>query len=292
MPNVAEFVASYARPPAQTTVDRAVSIHTNIRALLGDAEYDTFLQGSYKNDTALWDLNDVDVVAVSRALVSTQFGGSTGGVGVPWTEIFARIERKLQGDVRYQGKWERGDKCIRVNTGVKVDIVPGVRVGDVDTDPVAIFSFKAASERKNWPRLHYDAGVAKSGATNGAYKQTVRLFKRWAKCWFGDRKVAPSYYIECCVHSAPDSTFTGRAPQDFFAVATHLAGLDYHATAVPRLTGTDDILTAQEWELSKFNEFQTTLRHALVFALAALGDSIEVRAKQRWIAAFNGRAPT
>ncbi len=58
------WIARYARPPSQTTIKNAISLHQNVRDLIGQCSYDTILQGSYKNDTALADMNDVDVLAI------------------------------------------------------------------------------------------------------------------------------------------------------------------------------------------------------------------------------------
>jgi hypothetical protein len=288
----AEFVARYARPPADTTVKQAISIHENVRAVLGDSDYATFLQGSYKNDTALWDMNDVDIVAVSRGLRSTVFSGQPGGEPVAWPEIFARIERKLQTDQRYQGKWSREDKCIRLNTGVRVDIVPAVYVTDVSSDPVSIYSFRFGQERLNWPRGHYEAGAAKSGRTNGAFKQTVRLFKHWVRCWFGSRKVAPSYYVECLIHFQPDASFTGDLASDFVTIGNQITRLQYGAAPLPRLVGQGNLLSAGEWDSASFTEFQDALRKAVAHAQTALGGYSEAAARTAWVAAFNGQQPT
>jgi hypothetical protein len=288
----AEFVARYSRPPSPTTVSRAVSLHQGVRELLGDAEYATFLQGSYKNDTALWDMNDVDIVAMARGVRSSVFTGSVPVSVVTWDEIFARIERKLQADPRYQGKWKREDKCIRLNTGVKIDIVPAVYVWRPDEDPIALYSFADRAERRNWPRGHYDAGTSKSGRTSGAYKQTVRMFKRWAKSWFGSRKVAPSYYLECAVHAQPDGAFTGDVERDFCAVGLGLLQLSYPVSTLPRLAGEGNLLTASEWDAGRFGEFQRTLQAALPYAVQAQAAHTEQRAREMWTAAFNGQVPT
>lgn len=288
----AELVARYARPPSETTIKRAISIHESVRAVLGDVDYATFLQGSYKNDTALWDMNDVDIVAVSRNLVSSAFSGSSGGAGVAWTEIFARIERKLQSDIRYQGRWTREDKCIRLNTEVRIDIVPAVRIGDVAADPVSIYSFRAARERRNWPRGHYEAGARKSGQTSGAYKQTVRLFKRWARCWFADRKIIPSYYVECLVHAQPDQLFTGDLARDFVTLGTRMSQMQYSVSTLPRLCGDGNLLAPGEWESAAFSEFRGSLQRSLIRAQAALEALSEARARAEWAAAFNGQGPS
>lgn len=288
----AEFVARYARPPSDTTVARAVSVHQSVRDVLGDSDYATLLQGSYKNDTALWDMNDVDIVAVSRGLVSTHFTGTTPTNGVPWTDIFTRIETKLQADSRYQGRWTREDKCIRLNTGVKVDIVPAVRIGDATADPIAIYSFRAGKERKNWPRSHFAAGAAKSGATNGAFKQSVRLLKRWVRCWFANRKVAPSYYIECIVHAQPNSAFSGDLARDFVSIAAGVGQLRYGSSTLPRLAGEGNLLSAEEWGAAEFQQFQRALQRASSHVQAALSAYSEQSARGNWVAAFNGQQPS
>lgn len=286
-----EYAACYARPPATTTVGQAVSLHQNVRSLLGDTDYATFLQGSYKNDTALWDMNDVDIVAVTRGIYSGHFAGAIATSGIPWDEVFSRIERMLHGDSRYRGKWQREDKCIRLNTGVKIDIVPAVYIAGPELDPVAIFSFSSGAERKNWPRDHYHAGTAKSSRTNGAYKQTVRMLKRWARCCFGTRKVAPSYFLECAVYAQPDFMFTGDLERDFVTIGQQLASLPYSA-GLPRLAGDGNLLSHNEWDVSRFVEFQLTLQKALWFAQAALTAQVEQQARELWTATFNGQVPT
>lgn len=288
----AEFVNSYASVPAKTTVDRAISLHQNVREALG-SEYDTLLQGSYKNDTALADLNDVDVVAVHRSTYSTSFGARRYLTSVPWPEIFARIERKLQADARYQGKWERHDKCIQLNTGVHIDIVPAIVVSESTADPVAIYSFREGTERQNWPRAHYDNSAAKSGRTNGSYKQAVRLFKRWAQCCFGSRKIAPSYYLECLLYATPDDRFTGDLAADFCAIARWI-GLQfpqqwsYDYTKLWRVAGEGNVLTATEWKKADFEAFRTQLATSLRWADAALTATSEQQARDYWKAAYNG----
>jgi hypothetical protein len=285
----ADLLTRYARPPSDATASRAISTHESVRGVLGDTEYATLLQGSYKNDTALWEMNDVDIVAVSRNLVSRAFSGTTGGDGVAWPEIFARVERKLQSDARYAGRWTREDKCIRLNTEIKIDIVPAVRIADAAADPISIYSFRAAQERRNWPRGHYEAGARKSGLTSGAYKQTVRLFKRWTRCWFSDRKIAPSYYVECLVHAQQPQLFTGNLARDFVALGGAMVLLQYGTSALPRLCGEGNLFSADEWAQTPFGDFQRVLRAALSHAQAALGARTDTQARAYWVAAFNGQ---
>jgi len=48
----------------------------SVRDLLEEAEYPVDISSSCKNDTALWNINDVDIAAVSQGLVRTHFNSS------------------------------------------------------------------------------------------------------------------------------------------------------------------------------------------------------------------------
>lgn len=285
----ADWVASYARGPAQTTIDRAGSLHRNVRELLGETAYATFLQGSYRNDTALAEMNDVDVVVVNASVKQEGFWPS-----YKWEKIFSDIEGRLESDARYGGKWKRNDKCITLHTNVKIDIVPAIHVGDPDADPIAIYSFGSKKEKRNWPRLHHESGARKSQATEGAFKSSVRLFKRWAKRHFRDQKVAPSYYLECLLHSLPDSLFDHDLAQGFVklgrAIAARYGGL-YTFQHLKRLDGEGDLLVEGEWGEEAFKRFLRTLAASVEEAESALRETDPLSAKAAWRRAFYGFDP-
>ncbi len=289
-----EFVERYASLPPRTTINQAISLHENIRKLLGDSEYATLLQGSYKNDTCLSDMNDVDIVAVRRDMRSRQFSYSSYQYQtVDWDQLFTLIEQKLQSARRYQGKWERGDKCIKLNTGVSIDIVPAVVISGPTDDPIAIYSFSERQERKNWPRTHHQNNANKSSQTSGNYKQAVRLFKRWVKAHFGSRKVATSYHIECLLHSLSNHLFSGDLAQDFVSLGDEILRQYPHSShswkTLRRIAGDGDLLSPSEWNFNDFREFSTTLQTSLSHARTALRETNQERARSAWRAAFNGQ---
>lgn len=284
-----DFVVRYARPPAQTTLDRAISLHRNVRDVLGETDYLTLLQGSYKNDTALADMNDVDIVAIVRNPPVTSFWSE-----VDWARIFSTIESKLAGDSRYQGKWKRHDKCITLDTGVNIDIVPAVPGRDADVDPIEIYSWGRGRSRKNWPRIHYENAAKKSAATSGTFKQAVRLFKNWARCHFGDQKVAPSYYFECLIYSLPDKLFTGELADVFVALSEDILvryGGGFSATyTLSRVGGEGDLFTSAEWDIDRFRRLRSQLTDSLVHAKVAVRELDLTRSRAAWRMAFAGQA--
>ena len=280
-----DFVFRYARPPSNSLVTRAVSLHENVRQVLGEADYLTFLQGSYKNDTALAEMNDVDVVVVSRQIKHTSWFRD-----YDWSKIFKEIEKRLDADQRYKGKWKRNDKCITLSTNVNIDIVPAIFVEAPEKDPIRIFSFSAKQEKSNWPRMHYQNAVEKNGRTNGSFKPNVRLFKRWSKCHFRATKVAPSYFIECLLYGLPDKLFTGDLAVDFISLGReickrHDGGM---FDTIPRIVGDGDLLNSTEWSNDKFRQFRGQLESSLHHAERAIKEPDLTDAKAAWRYAFAG----
>jgi tRNA nucleotidyltransferase (CCA-adding enzyme) len=61
------LIDQYAAGSSSTRITAVKSLHENVRKALAeaaDSQFDTFLQGSYRNNTAIADINDVDIVAL------------------------------------------------------------------------------------------------------------------------------------------------------------------------------------------------------------------------------------
>ena len=296
------FVLSYARPPSDDVIQRAIKHHTAVRDLLGTG-YLTLLQGSYRNHTALAELNDVDILAIDRAMDRDEQARRYGDDAAAWRARFSQIERALQRDPRYAERWERRDKCIRLNTPVRLDIVPALGAPDAERDPIVIYSFERRETLRSWPRAHYEANVAKSQATHGAFKQTVRLLKRWARAHFGRRPVAPSYMIEALVHSVPDARFQGRPAEVFYRVISTLldthrplaqwllspSSLDRYRAAheLPRPGVPGEVI--EDWPEEARRELFDALADSREALRAALTAPTPARAEAAWRSAFHGQ---
>jgi hypothetical protein len=280
-----QAVYRYEAGPSQTTVDVVKSLHTNIRAALGSS-YETFLQGSYKNDTATGDL-DVDIVAIRKETISSVFNGITPTNPVSWDTIFGEVQQRLEAS-HLKGKITRGDKCIKVATGFTADLVPAVAIKDINSDPIAIYSRKLRQERKNCPRMHYDNGIAKHKATLQRYKPTVRMFKNWAARRFSnDDGIAPSFYLECLIYNFVDAAFLPDPLERFAHIASAIVGLDYPKQRVLSVAQDKDILVESEWPKSKFQELQLHLAASLADVNAAARAHTSGEALRLWRRAFN-----
>lgn len=146
-----------------------------------------------------------------------------------------------------------------------------------------IYSRRSGQERPNYPRTHYSHGVTKQAATGDAYKATVRMFKRWKAQY--DSLVAPSFYIECAVHSVLSSKFDSYLPFSFASVGTAL--LDYTtSTVIPSVAGDKDILISSEWAPSDFLDFQRRLTSDVRRVIEAMQESTASLADAKWKLAF------
>ena len=274
------LIDHYAAGPSAARTAQVKRLHTNIRSALeiwGDKNFDTFLQGSYRNGTAIADINDVDIVALYDPWRSPATHSD-------WLKLFNRVAGILRTTKLVSGSVSLGDKCVKLAGDPNADIVPAIsRVRFSSVDPVMVYSRKAQIERPNFPRTHYANGVSKHAATRNAYKPTVRLFKRWAQQY--GSLTAPSFYLECAVHSVVSSEFSTYLPLSFASVATKLLAYT-RFTKIPSVAGDKDILVSTEWAPDDFEEFQTRLVTDVRLVIGAMQAATQSDADRQWKLAF------
>jgi len=115
--------------PSPSFTSRAASEHATITSLLTREDGPAsalaprcFLQGSYKQQTAIYTINDVDLVALCRAkqgLGAYLFDSQARALR---DEIFATLSSALESDSRYSGKvrYSANSMCIKVDLGIRV----------------------------------------------------------------------------------------------------------------------------------------------------------------------------
>lgn len=224
----------------------AAQTYTSIRAALAGGAWpqenapDIYLQGSYRNDTNIFSESDVDVVV------------QIGNVILPDTRVLPPVEQVAQNAAfpPAQYVWNDGrrdviaalidhygaaavrpgNKAIKVQTPYRTaDVVVAIEhrkysrfiaTGNEQFEPgIAIWVHADNDWIINFPRQHYDNGVAKSAQIGGRYKPVVRLFKNANRYMVESQMlgadVAPSYAIECLVYSAPNNAFQAMHQETF-----------------------------------------------------------------------------
>jgi hypothetical protein len=253
-------------------------LHQAIRTALG-ADYQTFLQGSYRNETAIANINDVDIVARRRRTMA-------GLTPYEWEDLFVAVADRLGRSPRLVGALSAGDKCIRVEGPVfNADVVPAVAIENFKRDPIAIWSRRDREERDNYPRVHIRRGASKHASSGQAYKPTVRLFKRWASQYDDMADLAPSFYIECAVHAVSASRFQSYLPRGFLNVGMTICGWTVN-DVIESVAGDKDILVDDEWHSENFLAFQERLADDLAYVVDALRARSARPANEAWKLAF------
>jgi hypothetical protein len=272
--------------PAKSKVDEAKKLRARVESALGST-YRVFLQGSYRNRTGTAKLNDVDIVALAKTVRSTR-GGPPATNPISWEEIFQRVEDALDADWMFTGLVSRGDKCVKVDTDLSLDVVPAIHTGVEESDPVSIYSFREGRSRDNYPRDHFDAGVDKNGIlrTDGAFKPTVRMLKLWAKNVLGDPQIAPSFYVECAAHEVADEHFDESLPLSFLGVGLEICSWST-TKVINSVAGDKDILVPSEWHPERFEDFKSALFPSLKLALEAVQATSNAAADLAWRETFN-----
>ena len=282
----ADVAARYTAAPAATTVAGVKSLHESIRSVIGDS-HETFLQGSYRNDTSIPDLNDVDIVAIRKTTYSTYFTGRPSTNPILWETIFDEVRTRLEASHYYRGKTTTRDKCINVAAGFSADVVPAVEIVNATTDPIAIYSRSRGKERQNSPRIHHENGKAKHQATNDRYKPTVRMFKRWCRQVLPDPSVAPSFYVECLIYNFTDASFVPDEVDRFANLASFIVDLRHDDQRIKTVADDKLVLAADEWGAAAFAAFQHELRGALELVRQAIGARAQSDAERLWRAVFH-----
>jgi hypothetical protein len=203
--------------------------------------YEVFLQGSYGNDTNIYDESDVDTVIRLDEIYGYNVDALQPQQRAAFQQVFSAATYNFA-DFK-QGASTRLSTAFgaqNVSFGTKTfKIKPSGsrRSADVlacyqyryytrfashsDCNYVlgVTFPTSAGAWIINYPKQHSDNCTAKHQATNGWYKPMVRILKNMRTRMVADRLiadgVAPSYYIEGLLYNVPNDQF-GRNYGDTF----------------------------------------------------------------------------
>lgn len=248
--------------------------------------FESFLQGSYGNDTNVFRDSDVDIVMrldstwyhdadtlapdQYRAFQAAHPGSADYGLSQFKPEVGAWLSRHFPG----------------VATGSKAIFVPGQGARrDCDVLPCARFryyyEFKSSSDQKfvegicffvngltrvvNFPKQHMANCSAKHQSTSQWFKPTVRIFKNMRNRMVDEGLladgVAPSYFIEGLLWNCPTTCFGGSYCDTFVGTFNYLTKADRSSFFCPNgihlLHGEN---THTSWPSSRCQAFLDALR--------------------------------
>jgi hypothetical protein len=259
--------------PSPTWVSRASSQYNVIKGVIegaggaaGHLSPTVFQQGSYGRDTAIYAINDIDLVALCELWYPPSSGGSAGQ-GWSRDEIFNAIAEPLNNDGRYSGKVRYGasSMCIKLDLGIKVEILPAVfRAGnsDVTSEPFYLYRPEKGQWEQGFAKKHQDLLTLKNKQTGGNFIPMVKVLKHF-RSKFGSAAV--SFHLECLLYRLPDGLYSG-SPADYIAsIVSHLANYTadaWYQTEVRTPCGDRDIFSSSEWEKANWLSFHRLLTQA------------------------------
>src|SRR5213596_3538643 len=248
--------------PKPSFVEVAAREHNTITSLIEDPRGlaaalspKCFLQGSYKQDTAIYSINDVDIVALCSLWQPDPGGGRA------WSrdDIFATVAAPLLNDARYKHKVRYGPQsmCIKIDLGIAVEILPVVyRPGiyDSSSEPFRLYRPEKHAWEDGYARQHqaHLSQKNRDGRTGGRFIPTIKVLKHLRSRYEVD---AVSFHIECLLHSVPDAVFTG-GPADYVSgILNYLAAKSasaWYQGQIMTPCGERTIFTSSEWGLESW----------------------------------------
>lgn len=249
--------------PSPTFEQQAQSEHNNIRSLIENPHGPAavlspkcFLQGSYKQDTAIYTINDVDIVALCQL-----WQPSSGGIGIRFwgrDEIFATIAAPLLTDARYRDKvrYSSSSMCIKVDLGIKIEILPVVFKAenyDPTIEPFRLYRPEKLQWDDGYARFHQDLLTTKN--TSGNFKPAIKIFKH-LRSMLGLETV--SFHIECLLYALPDDLFIGNPAEYITKILNFISNWSasvWYETNVRTPCGERSLFTSNEWGQENWNLF-------------------------------------
>lgn len=154
--------------------ERAIQLHTNLQNVLqGDETFQdwygsTFLYGSYRRNTAIQPIKDVDVCVV---------------LDINYTEhtpesVVRRLRRVLERN-GYEDKTALQRRSVRIDlSGTTLDVVPVVAPDGLD-EPLLIPDRTLTEWVDTHPKQHLETASRLNEESNGCYIPFVKIVKAW-----------------------------------------------------------------------------------------------------------------
>lgn len=286
--------------PDDEAVGYAQEAHTRVRANLEQDEafsqYVTgsFLYGSYKRQTAVGDIKDVDVVVLTNFDINDP------------ENTPAKVLRKLKAalarcyDDPENPAYQR--RSIRVNDPLPehidieltLDIIPAVPL-DGDDQPLWVPDREQQKWIQSHPKGHlsYISGLNADDCSGGKFVPLVKLMKWWWKyqCQLRQPKVErpkpKGFWVECLTAEHFDPAQTSYA-EHFVTVLANISTKYSQPTYVPQLTdpGLPTQTIKTNMELAEFQVFMNAVDECLDMARRALEEADSARSLELWQAIF------
>jgi Second Messenger Oligonucleotide or Dinucleotide Synthetase domain len=267
--------------PSSAFAQTAAREHTSITRLIerrdgpaGVLEPHCFLQGSYRQDTAIYTINDVDIVALCKLW----YPGAGGAAATSWSRdrIFDTVAAAIAADVRYASRIRYGptSMVIHVDLDINVEVLPVVfKAGNSDpqAEPFVLYRPERRQWEDGYAREHQRLLSLKNSwlLAGGNFKPMIKVVKHLRSLW-GVEVV--SFHIECLLYSLPPVVFVG-GPADYItnvllAIAATPAD-DWYQSGLTTPCGDRYLFSGDEWQYASWLTFYAAVQRWLLSAASA-----------------------
>jgi hypothetical protein len=189
--------------------------------------FTTYLQGSYRNTTMVYNSGDVDILVIRTDTYYADFSEAPASS----TEVAPARNPSQMFKVNTEGVYrtlqaqygtrniERGEKAIDVESDdlpLGADVVPCLQYRRFWSRHPGnhmkgiVFWTDDGTKVVNFPQRHLIMGERYNEWCDGDYKETIRIFKNFRNALLEhdsiDEEVAPSYFIECLLSNLEVTT--------------------------------------------------------------------------------------
>jgi Second Messenger Oligonucleotide or Dinucleotide Synthetase domain len=262
------FARFFTRLNPSTTFEQdAASEYARVKQLIeskngpaGAIAPHCFLQGSYRQETAIYAINDVDIVALCRLW----YPPTPGFGSAPWPrdQIFATVAEAIAADATYAPKVSYGttSMVIKVDLAIKVEVLPVVYEAghnDPQYEPFILFRPETHRWERGWARAHQYLLTQKNAALGvaGNFKPMIKVLKHLRTQWNLD---AVSFHLECLLYSLPNLVFVGGAADYITNVLLAIAQKPadaWYEEGVLTPCADRNIFTSSEWPYTSWRTF-------------------------------------
>ena len=248
--------------PSPTYISKATSEYNAIKELIENKVTPElspvcFLQGSYKQQTAIYTINDIDLVVLCQGLSM----GSSSGEGRKWSrnEIFSTIASPILNNERYRDKVLFHDlsMCIKIDLGIKIEILPVVNNQQEKSEPFRAYHPEKGKWENVYPRIHQMMLTWKNSKekTNGNFIPAIKVFKHIRSKYGLD---ISSFHIECLLFSMPDNIFLGSPLTFISSILNYFARSSasaWYDIVINQPSGDKNIFVPTECSYEKWLDF-------------------------------------
>lgn len=211
------------------------------RAPYANRDADTFLQGSYKNETNIHADSDVDIVLRTKAVYYSDTSNLQPEEKSRFDKGFSRATYQLSDFKNEVVAWLRQHYGNSVVVGKKAITIRGNGTSRRDADVLVCAEFRRYHSYpndynpgyiegicfflpgdvriENFPEQHHDNATTKHQGTHNLFKPTARVYKNLRNKLIHEGRladgVAPSYFLEGMLYNVPADRFGGTHTANF-----------------------------------------------------------------------------